>query len=69
MRVAVVPMGGSIEDLDRRDDEAEEIDPDAALAESAEAEESEPGEADGEPEADESESGSAEGEDGVEATG
>ena len=54
VRVAVVPMGGSVEDLDRRDDEDEETDPDAALAEAvadadpAEAEESEPGEADGE---------------------
>jgi len=52
VRVAVVPMGGSVEDLDRRDDEVEETAPDAALAEavaadSAEAEESEPGEADG----------------------
>ena len=80
VRVAVVPMGGSVEDLDRRDDEAEETDSDAALAEAgadagwAEAEESEPGEADGESgvnEAvgDESESGSAGGEDGEETAG
>lgn len=80
VRVAVVPMGGSVEDLDRRDDEAEETDPDAALAEavagaeSPEAEESEPGKADGESgvdeiAGDESESGSAEGEGGEETAG
>ncbi len=75
VRVAVVPMGGSIEDLDRRDDEAEETDPDAALAEavagaeSAETEESGPGEADGESGVDEAESGPAEGADGEEAPG
>lgn len=82
VRVAVVPMGGSIEDLDCRDEEAEETDPDAALAEadaaaeSGEAEESEPGEADGESGADEAsgdesepESGPAGGEDGEETAG
>ena len=82
VRVAVVPMGGSVEDLDRRDDEAEETDPDAALAEavagaeSPEAEESEPGKVDGESGVDEiagdesePESGLAEGEDGEEAAG
>ena len=75
VRVAVVPMGGSIEDLDRRDEEAEETGPDAALAESAdgaesaETEESGPGEADGESGVGEAESGPAEGADGEEAPG
>ena len=45
VRVAVVPMGGSIEDLDRPSDEAEEFDEFDEAAEAAEADE--PGEAEG----------------------
>ena len=37
VRVAVVPMGGSLEDLDRRDDEADETDEAGASPESEEA--------------------------------
>ena len=65
VRVAVVPMGGSIEDLDRPSDDVDEFadDPEAfdrAEAEGSEAEGSSAGEAD-------DESGPAEGEGGEEA--
>ena len=69
VRVAVVPMGGSIEDLDRP---SEESDPDdelaeaVAAAEAAEAGESGAGAPDGEPAADD-EPGPADGEDAEEA--
>ena len=57
VRVAVVPMGGSLEDLDRPSDEADEFDEAAEVAEAAEPGEAEGpgvGEAPGESPADES---------------
>ena len=57
VRVAVVPMGGSLEDLDRPSDEADEFDEAAEVAEAAEPGEAEgpgAGEAPGESPADES---------------
>ena len=65
VRVAVVPMGGSIEDLDRPSDDVDEFGDDPEAVNRAEAEGSGAGEADGEFGDDESDP--AEGEEGEEA--